>query len=554
MRDDHPVIAAAEAGDLERLTDLLSAEPEAVNVRGWMGVTPLIAATWKANSAAAVRLLLEHGADPLAVRKNGDGALHWAASGEVARLVATAAGPPGLAARYLFAQTPLHVVVEKGYVEVARAFLAAGADPALLDEHGHTPLDLADDPCIARLLIEAGAPHRTSRSSTPLHDASRRTATDAVWERVVDLLLERGADPGVRNELGKLPSDLVGEQGPQDLRDRLNALVVASGRSVELLPDEVAVSPQHHVAARPDRPEALTAMYSGTVLVRWQLIPTLTPVEIIRGSGRKRSLGPYTAGATLASADQESVWLQDWDDLRRSRQVPKELLPEDLYATPVLSPDGRQLVVPSCERVHVIDLDRGEIVGELGGFGDWSVEPRFAPDGRTLAVGNSMQGSWWLTVLEQGDDGNLRQRYEREDGLPTGNGPEIVTDIAFTPDGHRFATWVRPDHGRRGPDGYRGLVATTWTRSGEPAWHLHVDDDITGAPGHATSASLCFTPDGSWLAVGLDSGVLWLNAESGTPARHDHTTGPVNALAAHPDFGVLAATDHGLRLVDPVPR
>lgn len=553
VRDDHPVIAAAEAGDPDRLAELLDAEPEAVNVRGWMGITPLIAATWKADSAAVVRLLLERGADPLAVRTNGDGALHWVASGEVAKLVVTAAGPTGLAARYLFDQTPLHVAVENGRADVVRVFLVAGADPAALDARGRTPLDLAEDPRIARLLIEAGAPHRTGRSSRPLHEAGRRAASDAHWVSVVELLLERGADPGLRDEFGELPSDLIGEEGPRELRDRLNALVLASGRSVELTPDEVAVSPQERVAVRPDRPEALTTMFSGTVLVRWRLMPMIAPVEVIRVGRRKRSRGPFSAGATLAFADENSVWLRDWADLRRARQVAAELLPEDLYATPVLSSDGLRLVVPSCERVHVIDLGRGEIVGELDGFGDWSVEPRFAPDGRTLAVGNSMQGSWWLTVLEPGDDGNLRYRYERQDGLPTGNGPEIVTDVAFTPDGRRFATWVRPDHGRRGPNGYRGLVATTWTRSGAPAWHLHVDDDIIGAPGQAVSASLCFTPGGSWLAVGLDSGVLWLNAETGTPARHDSTTGAVNALASHPDLGVLAATEHGLRLLDPPP-
>ncbi|MFE9745835.1 ankyrin repeat domain-containing protein [Saccharothrix saharensis] len=264
MRDEHPVIAAAEAGEVDRLAELLDTEPEAVNVRGWMGITPLIAATWKADSAAAVRLLLDRGADPLAVRTNGDGALHWAASGEVAKLVTTTAG---LAARYLFDQTPLHVAVENGRADVVRVCLDAGADPAALDARGRTPLDLADDPRIARLLIEAGAPHRTRRSSTPLHDACRRAAADADWVPVVELLLEHGADPGVRDEFGELPSDLVGEQGSRGLRDRLNALVVASGRSVELGPGEVAVGPQERVAIHPARPEALTTMFSGTVLV-----------------------------------------------------------------------------------------------------------------------------------------------------------------------------------------------------------------------------------------------------------------------------------------------
>lgn len=554
MRNDHPIIKAAEAGDLDRLAELLDVEPESVNVRGWMDITPLIAAAWRADSAPMIRLLLERGADPIAVRSNGDGALHWAASGEVAELLATAAGPIGLAARYLFDQTPLHIAVEKGRVDVVRALLAAGADTAALDSHGRTPLDSADVPSIARLLVEAGTPHRTGRPSTPLHDASRRAASDEDWVPVVELLLERGADPGLRDRFGALPSDLLGDDGPRELRERMVAMVEASGRPVELTLDEVAVSPQGCVAIHPDRPEALTTMFSGTVLVRWRLEPSIDPVEVIRTGGRKPVWGPCGgAGPALAFSDGDSVWLRDWADPRRSREVAVELLPDDLHAGPVPSPDGRHLVVASCECVRLIDLDHGEVAGEMAGFGDWSVVPRFASDGKALAVGNSMQGTWWPTVLDVGDGGNLRRRYERDSGLPTGKCPEIVTDVDFTPDGRRFATWVRPDYGR-GRGGYRGLVAVTWTHSGEPDWHLHIDDDIAGAMGEAASASLCFTPDGSWLAVGLDSGVVWLDAEAGTIADRDHTTGAVNALTSRHDIGVLAATEHGLRRVDPPAR
>ncbi|GAA4496211.1 hypothetical protein GCM10023191_037950 [Actinoallomurus oryzae] len=553
MRNDHPIIEAAEAGDLDRLAELLNAEPESVNVRGWMGITPLIAATWRADSAPMVRLLLERGADPLAVRKDGDGALHWAASGEVAELLA-AAGPRGLVARYLFGQTPLHVAVEKDRVDVVRAFLAAGADTAALDSNGGTPLDLAGDPSIARLLVEAGAPQRTGGPSTPLHNAARRAAADEDWVPVAELLLERGADPGLRDRFGALPSDLLGEDGPRGLRQRLIAMVEASGRPVELTPAEAAVGPQGRVAVHPDRPEALTTMFSGTVLVRWRLAPAIEPVEVIRTGGRKPVRGPYGAGPAPAFSDGDSVWLRDWADLRRVHQIPPEALPDDLYGTPVPSPDGRHLVVPSCECVRLIDVGRGEAVCEVAGFGDWSVVPRFAPGGTPLAVGNSMQGTWWLTVLDVDDDGNLRRRYKREEELPTGRRSEIVTDVAFTPDGRRFATWVRPDYGRHAPGAHRGFVATVSTHSGELTWHRQIDDDIAGAPGEAASASLCFTPDGSRLAVGLDSGVVWLDAETGRPAGRDHTTGMVNALASRHGVGVLAATERGLRRIDPPSR
>ncbi|TDC91341.1 ankyrin repeat domain-containing protein [Actinomadura sp. 7K507] len=550
MRKGHPLIEAAKAGDLDRVAEVLDAEPESVNVRGWMGITPLIAAAWYADSAPIVRLLLERGADPLAVRSDGDGALHWAAGGEVAELVATAAGTAGLAARYLFDRTPLHVAVENDRVDVVRALLAAGAETTARHSRGRTPLDVADDPGIARLLVEAGAPLRPGLPARPLHHASERAALDDDWVPVVDLLLERGADPGRRDWSGALPSDLIGDGGPRELRERLVAHVEASGRPVELTLEEVARSPQGRVVVHPESPEALTTMFSGTVLVRWRLVPSIEPVEVIRVSRRTALDGPHGGGPGLAFSGGDSVWLRDWADLRQAREVAAELLPDGLYANPVLSPDGRRLVVASCERLRLIDLDRGEVAGEKEGFGDWSVVPRFAPGGTALAVGNSMQGSWWLTMLDADGDG-LRLRYERETGLPAGPRSGIVTDVAFAPDGRRFATWVRPDHGHRGLHGYRGLVATTWTHSGEPAWHQHIDDDNDGTRDHGASASLCFTPDGSRLAVGLDSGVVWLDAETGRPLDRDHATGAVNALTPHPTAGILAATDRGLRLLPP---
>ena len=534
MRDEHPIIEAAAAGDTDRVGELLAGEPGLVNVRGWMGTTPLIAATWRADSAEVVALLLARGADPLAVRSRGDGALHWAASGPVAERLAAAAGPRGLEARYLFDQTPLHLAADKGYADVVAVLLAAGANPDALTRDRETPLDLAGDARVALLLAAAVTPQWTDRPRTPLHDACRRARHDTAWLPVVELLLERGADAGRRDGFGALPSDLL---GPHALRMP----------SRELLPDEVAVSRQLEVAIHPDGTQAVTTLFSGAVLARWRLWPSITPVEVVRLGRRTRAWGPRGA---LVFADRESVWLRDWSDLRQVREVPAELLPDDHHAAAVLSPDGRYLVLTECETVRLIDLDRGTVAGELAGFGDWSVVPRFSPDGTTIAVGNSMQGTWWLTALDVAG-GTLRERWERTTGLPSCGGAEIVSDVAFSPDGGVIATWVRPDHGRTREGGCRGLVATARTDTGDVVWHRPVDDEVAAAEGTTTSAALCYTPDGTRLAVGLDTGILWLDAETGAPTGHDHTTGRVHALAAHPAVGVLAATDRGLRRVGP---
>jgi ankyrin repeat protein len=548
VRGDHPIIEAAEVGDLDRIREILSAEPELVNVRGRMGITPLIAATWRADSAEVVGFLLAQGADPLAVRSRGDGALHWAASGAVARLLGEAAGTAGFDARSRHdRKTPLHVAADEGRADVVAAFLAAGADPDAVDRDGNTPLDLADNPPVALLLAAVATPQWTDRPSTPLHDACRRARNDPEWLRVAEVLLERGADPGQRDGFGALPSDLLDSQS---LRDRMVEMVLASGRAVDLLPSEVAAHRQLEIAIHPDGTQAVTNLFSGAVLARWQLSPEITPVEVVRLGRRTRATGP---NGSLAFADHHSVWLRDWADLRRVREIPEELLPDDHYPYAVLSPDGRYLLLPSCEILRMIDLERGVVAAEDIGCGDWSIRPRFSPDGRTVAVGNSMQGVWWLTVHDVAD-GTLRERWELDwnsPELPTCGGPEIVSDVAFSPDGGTVATWVRPDQGHTRENGYRGLVATTRAESGEFAWHRKVDNDVAATEGTTTSAALCYTPDGSRLAVGLDTGILWLDAETGAVTGHDHAIGRVHALAAHPAVGVLAATDHGLRRVAP---
>ncbi|WP_157534903.1 WD40 repeat domain-containing protein [Nocardia inohanensis] len=307
--------------------------------------------------------------------------------------------------------------------------------------------------------------------------------------------------------------------------------------------------PHHSVAAHPERPEALSIMFSGTVLVRWRLGPILYPLEVIRISRSDERWGSpgSTAAAVLALSGDREIQLHNWSAPRRYREVDPELLPEDMYRSAVLSPDGRFLVATSCERLHLIDLERNVVVCEPWGFGDWSVEPRFSPDGKILAVGNSMQGSWWLEVLDVADNGMLCRRYAREDyDLPGRRCAEIISDLVFSPGGDTFATWVRPDFGRGLPNGYRGLVVVTLTRTGDRVWQLLVDNDIAGAPGQAESATLAYTPDGTLLAIGLGTGVLWVDAATGAVVGRDHSVGAVNALTMHHVYGILAATNRGL--------
>ncbi|MFD3508076.1 ankyrin repeat domain-containing protein [Nocardia sp. NPDC058666] len=557
------MIAAAGAGDVVQLTQLLDQWPGLVNATGWMDTTPLIEATWQADSIAAAQLLLDRGADPLATRVNGDNALHFATGGPIAELLAEAAGQQGLAARYLFESTPLHVAVEKNRCDVVAAFLTAGADPALTatrpaDNNRVTALDLTDSPEIARLLIDAGAPVQTPQPHTPLHRACARAA-DLLWAEVTELLLAHGADPGRRDEFGDTAIDILDPDAPESLRARMIAILHATNRTLGLELHEVVVGAHEELVIHPSLPEALSSMYSGAYLVHWQLTPDLEPLRIIEVPGRQKIRGPYgsTNGMRTAFLSKGSVLLRDWGDLDIVEVLPAELLPQRVQGQVAWSPDGRLLALTGEEELAVVDTEHGlrhdaDDDEELM-FGDWSITPQFSPDGRRLAVGNCMQGTAWLSLIDVSAQGALSYRYERRD-LPLTDHSNLVGSVAFSPDGHRFAAWIRPDQGEKRPNGYRGLVVVVDTATGDPVWHLRIDNDVTGVHGEVWWAPLCFAACGSWVAIGLDTGMLWLNAETGVPATQLTSIGAVHALASAAHIGVVAATARGVHRVPPPPR
>jgi hypothetical protein len=96
------------------------------------------------------------------------------------------------------------LIVAAGDLESASLFLEAGFDPALVDSRGIPILSTAvrsGNTEIAALLIDAGAEiNRPSgdRGYSPLMDAAQRG--DAA---MVNLLLDKGADPGVRSKDGQ---------------------------------------------------------------------------------------------------------------------------------------------------------------------------------------------------------------------------------------------------------------------------------------------------------------------------------------------------------------
>jgi hypothetical protein len=414
----------------------------------------------------------------------------------------------------------LHTAVARGDADAVRTLLAGGAALSSTDDHGRTPLEVVMDPEIARLLISAGAP-------VDAHGILHR-AVELGWFDVAVMLLDRGADPGSRDEFGDLPLDLL-PTGPSALRDNMASKLRYRGRPTHLGLDEAAHGPHQTVAIRPHRAEAVTTMYRGTVLVRWELEPVIRPLEIIRTGSRTPLHGPAASstGPHLAFSSPKSLQLRQWTSVRMSAE-----LPGFPFAGLAMSLDGRLLAVGGHERLWIVDPYSHTVLADDAdldhadweGLGDSRVTPRFSPDGTALAVANSMRGSWWLTVLDVASDGRLRHRYDRRDPQPWSS--EMSGAVEFSPDGGLVVMWVHPDS-----------VLATRADSGKPEWAHRVTSKI---------GSLCFTGDGRTLAVGTDEGVVWLDAATGKRRGTETSFGAVHALAFANHTGLLAATTTGL--------
>ncbi len=124
-----------------------------------LGEMPLFLAA-EAGSAEAVRMLLEHGADVNAAMPDGSTALLTAAAGghcQVAEALLKAGADVNGSAQ---GWTPLHFAVDNQDVDSVKLFLDAGADIDASNDAGNIPLTLAqeqDNGVMIRLLSESGA-------------------------------------------------------------------------------------------------------------------------------------------------------------------------------------------------------------------------------------------------------------------------------------------------------------------------------------------------------------------------------------------------------------
>ena len=108
-------------------------------------------------------------------------------------------------------QTPLHVAVKEGNVDMVQLLLRYGADPNFLDANGNTPLHVAvqkskDDALLFLLDHDLANPNtQNNKQQTPLHIAVARSSE----ENVRKLLDHPDIDPNITDAKGKTPVEIA---------------------------------------------------------------------------------------------------------------------------------------------------------------------------------------------------------------------------------------------------------------------------------------------------------------------------------------------------------
>lgn len=208
-----PLFWATTRGDVAAVKALLDygADPNFANKQG---ETPLYWAT-EASSCACMTLLLERGARPNVQTAFGTAPMHYAAwkNSTVNHMQELLRFDAAVNVQNDRARTPLHYTVDNNSVQAATCLIQAGAHIEAKDREGVTPLLAslyADSPELTRLFLTLGASvhETTSTGNTILHVAAERSLV-----RTINILAENGRLAGmtadVKNHDGKLPRRLL---------------------------------------------------------------------------------------------------------------------------------------------------------------------------------------------------------------------------------------------------------------------------------------------------------------------------------------------------------
>ena len=176
------LIEAVKAGDSDRVAGLLQRDPSLLSAKSPDGVSAILLALYHGKPEIA-RLFVDRGAvlD-----------LHEAAATGMLERVKELATPGGVNDAGADGFQPLGLACYFGHEEVARFLIEAGADVHLASKN--------------------------TMQVQPIHAAIARRSVE-----LVKLLLESGADPNARQQMGYTPLDAARQNGDTEIIDLLRA-------------------------------------------------------------------------------------------------------------------------------------------------------------------------------------------------------------------------------------------------------------------------------------------------------------------------------------------
>lgn len=276
----------------------------------------------------------------------------------------------------------------------------------------------------------------------------------------------------------------------------------------------VAFSPDGNTLFTGDEwQQSMEGMFSGLWL--WD-VKARRPVWNRVSNGARRGLAFAPDGRTMALADWNSAQLKLWDI--RTRKPVRTLRPLELRAVDnlVFSPDSKLLAAPGGETLSrlwdVTNPEPQPLLLKASGLGTGAAA--FSPDGRTLAIGNTLERHSQLSLFDVAT-GKLRRNLWQS---------ILPSSITYFPDGKTLVV-----------GGIDGAVRLCDNQTGK------VSRTLTG---HSTRVScVTFSPDGATLASASEDRTvkLW-DVPSGTLQRtligHKST---VDSVDISPDGATLAS-------------
>ncbi len=225
-----PLHEAFRMGHLEVAKILLNAGAS-VNAKDAKGNSPMHLVMPKAARSAGISLLLSKGADPNIKDDYGDSPLHVAVATnlgmDIIKLLLDGKSDPNN--RNSAGRTPLHVAVDNERIDYIPLLIDKGADVFASDTAGRTPFDLSllkGEPVQKGMISESTVTASDNGGNTQLHVAVQ-AGSDT---RVINLILDRKADPNALNKSGDTALHLAISKNSKDIGE----LLIARGSNIFL--------------------------------------------------------------------------------------------------------------------------------------------------------------------------------------------------------------------------------------------------------------------------------------------------------------------------------